>query len=177
MTLLRLTRYEAEKGALPTGCMQCGAPATHREKTTFYWRPGTAAVLHLFGFLPYAIGSLLLTKRMSVCMPLCRQHRRRPVRRGMVLVVSLLGVMLLLYGVGSLVPDLYQQVAGTGDPTGAILALCAIFALVLIAWVILVMRVVVPAIRSKEITDERIVLTGVCSAFIEALQAHRRGPG
>lgn len=75
MAKVRLRRYEIEEYDLPPVRAKCGARAVARPEKTFSWHPGWVTVLILVGLMPYVLVALILTKRMTVPLPLCQRHR------------------------------------------------------------------------------------------------------
>ena len=167
MSTVKLSRSECSRGLLPSVCIRCGAPADSRKSRTFSWFPPIAYVGLLAGILPFAIISLVLTKRMSVGVPLCHEHRGHWSTRTMITLVSLLA--LLLMGVGFIVYS-GNQPPGQGDLTGLF---CLGWAFGLLIWLILVAILQAGSIRAIEITERTLKLTGVHDGFIAALEEDR----
>ena len=164
MAVLRLESYDENVLELPEVCMQCGAPATLRKSKTFSWFPQWVWVLlFVCNVVIFAIVAMIMTKRRSVQVPLCEEHKNHWVWRQLVVVGSLLG--LLAVGVAS-VAVLDNE--GGNDPFGGIL--CAGSLILLVAWVIMAVIVQSTSIRAKEITDRGIVLSGVSPEFIKAYE-------
>src|SRR5437762_8797314 len=60
---------------LPPVCMRCGAEATVCKAKRFTWYPPWVNLLILAGLIPYAVVVAILTKRLTVSVPLCGRHR------------------------------------------------------------------------------------------------------
>src|SRR5207247_1179889 len=74
MAEIRLDLGEAD-GYLPDICMCCGGAATVTKTRKMSWCPPWVGVLILAGLIPYAIVAMILTKRATVQVPLCDQHK------------------------------------------------------------------------------------------------------
>lgn len=168
MPTVKLSRSECSRGLLPSVCMRCGAPADNRKSRTFSWFPPIAYIGLIAGILPFAIIALVLTKRMSVSVPLCHEHRGHWSTRTTITVVSLLA--LILMGVGFIVYTGNQPPGPGGDLSGIF---CLGWVGALIIWLILVAILQAGSIRATEITDRTVKLTGVHDGFIAALEEDR----
>ena len=172
MATARLGRYEVERERLPSACMKCGAPATLYKNKNFAWFPPWTYVLLLAGVLPFVIVQLVLTKRMTVSAPLCEAHKHHWLVRtligaaGLVLLLGgFIGFVVLMAAVGDQLDE---------DAKGALVgAMCSGFGVLLLVWLIVMVVLQNTAIRSTEITDNAITLTGVSPAFVEAVDAER----
>lgn len=170
MAVLRLDSYDRNEGDLPEVCMQCGAPAALRKSKTFSWFPPWVwVVLFVCNILIFAIVAMIMTKRRTVDVPLCEQHKNHWLWRQLLVLGSLLGVLAVGF-----VAMLVSSDNGGGDdsPLGGFL--CVGSLLVLVAWVILAVIVQSTTIRPKEITDQGITLQGVSKAFVEAYEEEWR---
>lgn len=166
MAVLRLESYDRNVEELPDVCMQCGEPATLRKSKTFSWFPPWIWVLFFVcGLLPFAIVAMIMTKRRTVDVPLCEEHRNHWLWRQLLVFGTLLGVVVIgVVAWGVLIANDNNR----GDPLGGIL--CAGSLIFLVAWLILAVIVQSTSIRPKEITDRDITLTGVSKAFVEAYE-------
>jgi hypothetical protein len=149
---------------LPDLCMKCGAPAMVYKAKTFSWHPGWVYILLFFGLLPFIIVAVIMTKRMTVRVPLCEAHKNHWLGRFLILSGSFLtlfagGIALFM---ASLEPN---RVGPRNDISGLI---CVGFVLGLVVWLILAAILSATAIRATEITKRSITLAGVSSAFVEA---------
>src|SRR5262245_26714718 len=98
MARVRLHRGEVRQGGLPPVCMRCGADAELERKRQFSWNPSWVYLLILLGLLPFVIVALVLTKRMTVHAPLCRDHKNHWLTRNLIIYLGLLPVALLGFG-------------------------------------------------------------------------------
>jgi hypothetical protein len=164
MANVRLGRYEAEDYELPKVCMRCGAPATTYRYRNFRWCPGWVLAFILLGVVPYFILSEVLMKRMSVRVPCCDEHKKKPLWPTLVTLGTLLGLILIAVGAILLLND-----------PGALGITCLIGVPAFIVWMFASVVIHTPAIRPIEITEKSITLRGVSEGFIAALDADRRG--
>jgi hypothetical protein len=170
-------RDEAEGGHLPDVCMRCGAQAWSQRSKSFAWCPPWVAILILAGLLPYIIVAIVLTKRMTVRVPLCDEHKSHWSWRAW--FVGLGAVLLLVLGVACLVVlaaldnQRKQNFGGSqSNPLGGIL--CAGTAVAGLVWLFAAAIIQQRAIRPSEITDDSITLVNVAPGFVEAVE---QGPG
>src|SRR5262249_28232384 len=77
---------------LPDLCMKCGAPAMVYKAKTFSWHPGWVYILLFFGLLPFIIVALIMTRRMTVRVPLCEAHKNHWFGRFLILSGSFLAL-------------------------------------------------------------------------------------
>jgi hypothetical protein len=78
-------------------CAKCGRPADGKPlRKRFTWHPGAYYLLILIGVLIYLIVALIVSKKATVVIPLCSQHRKR--RSTMILTAWL----LLAAGIGAM---------------------------------------------------------------------------
>src|SRR5215831_3550225 len=89
MATVKLYDDEVDEGQLPRICMRCGAPADLQKRKTFSWCPGWVHVLILVGLLPWLIVLLVLTKRKTVYVPLCNEHKNHWFVRTMITLSGL----------------------------------------------------------------------------------------
>jgi hypothetical protein len=165
MAVLRLESYDANVLELPEVCMQCGAPATlHKSKTFSWFPPWVWVLLVVCNILIFAIVAMIMTKRRTVRVPLCEEHKNHWLWRQLLVVGSLLG-LLAVGGVSMIALD---NEGGGNDPFGGILCIGSL--ILLVAWVILAVIVQSTSIRAKEVTDQGIVLSGVSPEFIKAYE-------
>src|SRR5579883_2552105 len=98
MPTVWLDRDEAVYGDLPPVCMRCGADATTTRGQTLSWCPSWVIVLIFTGLLPWAVVSMLLTKRMKIKAPMCDRHAGHWFRYKLFLGLGLAGAFLLIVG-------------------------------------------------------------------------------
>ena len=151
---------------LPELCMQCGAPATLHRSKTFSWFPPWLWILFFFcGLLPFVIVALIVTKRRTLRVPLCEEHKNHWLWRQLLVLGTLLGIGAI--GIGATVISNVNDGRGN-DPLGGLL--CAGSLILLVAWIILAIAVQATSIRAKEITDRHITLAGVSKEFVEVYE-------
>jgi hypothetical protein len=174
MATVRLTYYEVRNDLLPPLCMKCGAPAAVHKSKTFAWHPPWVAVLILAGLLPWAIVAMILTKRMTVRMPFCEQHRNYwGVRAGVIwsglvffFLLGILGIVLLANA------DAHR--GGPAEVIGPFICIGSVVGGLI--WLITVAIMQNLSIRPTEITDRDITLTHVSRDFEDALWDDREPP-
>lgn len=164
MARIKLSHEEVREGRLPRLCMRCGAPATIEKRKTFSWCPSWVAVLILVGLLPYLIVMLILTKRMTVFVPLCDKHRNHWLWRT-ALVLALVAVLVGLIVVGIMVISAAAPQEGGLGGTVCVAGLLGLIVCPVIAWLILK-----DLIRPEEITDRTITLVKVHPNFVRAIE-------
>jgi hypothetical protein len=168
MATVRLYRNEVKQDRLPSVCMRCGAPADLQKCKRFSWYPGWVNVLFLVGILPWAIVAIVLTKRMTVYVPLCSRHKNHWLVRTLVVLGG-----LAVIGAG-FVATIALAVAADGragqgaDQLGGYACVGALVALLLLIIVAVIAQIT--SIRPSEITDRTITLVGVAPEFKKALQ-------
>ena len=155
MPTVTLSGYECANDLLPPVCVICGAAASTRTARTFFcqfsWDCG-----------------VILTRKMSARMPVCRRHAGYWRRRALAFSVPLLG--LLAAGVG------WHAVTGPGEPdrnADLIRRLCVQGAGLFIVWLIAVALVYLTGVRATEITGRTLTLSGVDPRFVAALAEDR----
>jgi hypothetical protein len=167
MPNIKLTDYECRKNLLPKVCMFCGQPAVTRKQRNFAWHPPWVWILVLVGILVAAIVAIVLTKRMTVRVPVCEQHEGFWRRRGMTIGFSFLGIVLVEIAAAIGAANLPQGQDNLGG------FVCAGGVFLLLGWLVLVAIYSTRSIRPTEITDRFIRLTGVHPEFIAALEDDR----
>jgi hypothetical protein len=164
MGVLRLDSYEEMRG-LPDVCMKCGAPATLRKNKTFSWFPPWIWILFFVcGLLPFVIVALIMTKRRSLSVPLCEEHKNHWLWRQLVVVGSL---VILAVGFVTWIAAIDNE-GGRNNPFSG-LACVGLFGL-LVIWLIAAINIHATSIRPKEITDSDMTLLGVSDTFIQVYE-------
>ena len=160
MADVRLRLREVD-GYLPQVCMCCGEPASDTKTRTMSWCPPWVGILILAGLLPWAIVVAILTRRVTVQVPLCEQHQSHWLNRNLLIWGSFF--LFGLLGLGGIVLGLNLP---RQEQDAVMPFICIGSGVMLLAWVIILVICQQTAIRPKEITDDDITLTGVCGAFI-----------
>jgi hypothetical protein len=170
---ISLGRYEIEEYDPPDVCMKCGAPSRVVVRRTFSWTPqwvGTLIVVGLLFFTPLAliflIVSAVMTKRMSVRVPLCEKHKGHWTMR---MLITLLGFLGVLAFVGIAIFATVSE----GDLAELTTLFWVVAGFLLLGWLITIAVLQSTAIKATEITDRSITLTGVSQGYIEALREDR----
>jgi hypothetical protein len=93
---------------LPPFCVKCGRPSEpERLKKSFRWHPGWVYIFILIGILFYVILAAVLSKRMTLELPLCRQHLEKYRTLRIAAPALLLGSIAEMVGAGALLPGSY----------------------------------------------------------------------
>jgi hypothetical protein len=174
MATLRLGRYEVAQYDLPPFCAKCGRKAAVSPDKTFAWSPGWLAFLILLGLpglILYIIVAVVLTKRMTVPLPLCERHRNYWRNRA-ILVYGGLVAMLVLGVLGFIAAALLHE-EGSGDSAFLIAGVGT--GGLFVVWVFTAAIVVSGGIRSAEITERSITLSGLSRDFVDEVRLDRRG--
>jgi hypothetical protein len=165
VTTTKLGRYEVERKALPNLCMRCGAPATVNKVKKFSWYPPWINITILAGLPIAVILALILTKRMTVHVPFCEDHRHHWERRNLIMGLVFLLLLAMAIGAGFLSANVHND---------ALIAIAWIaVAVALLALLVCVIVAQSTAIRPTEITDRSITLKGVDQAFADAVMDER----
>jgi MFS family permease len=182
MALLELTIQEAKSGDLPPVCMRCGKPAAGYQHAMLYWRPWWVAVLFypslIVYLLPYIILDSLFGRRVALRAPVCEAHRYH-WRWRLFVLFGVFAASLLSIVVGLAVAiDLLERVKESRQTRelryglellGGMLILIGYAGLFAVALATPILRRT--AIYAKSISKNRITLSGVAPAFIEAKQS------
>jgi hypothetical protein len=145
--------------------MKCGAPAVLRKNKTFSWFPPWIWLLFFFcGLLPFAIVAIIMTKRRTVSVPLCAEHKSHWLWRQLVVVA---GLLILAVGFVTWIAAIDEPGGRNDSLTGLV---CAGLFVLLVIWLITAIVLQSTSIRPKEITDRDITLLGVSDSFIQAYE-------
>jgi hypothetical protein len=137
---------------LPDRCTVCNAPADgFRLKRNLYWHPPAWYLLICLGVLFYAIAALVVRKKASIEIGLCRTDIQKR-KRAIVIAWLLVGVSILV------------GILATIKEPALILAAAVIFIGALI-YGIIAAQPVTPA----RITDRLVYLKGVSAAYLNML--------
>jgi hypothetical protein len=164
MAKIRLDLEEAA-GRLPDVCMRCGKDATVSKWRNMSWYPPWVNILAVAALLPAAIVAMILTKKASVKAPFCDQHKGHWFNRSLLMW----GTFFLFGGIGFAVLLIGAGAAKNGRDS-AMPFVCMGDLFLVVAWLTIVVVIQSTAIRPKEITDEEIVLAGVCDEFVDAVE-------
>jgi hypothetical protein len=166
MATVKLYYDEVDEGQLPRVCMRCGAPADLQKRKTFSWCPGWVHVLILLGLLPWLIVMLVLTKRKTVYVPLCNEHKNHWFVRTMITLSGL----AIVFGFFVLMVVL-ASTTDRQDPNASTFGglMCVGTLGLLLVLIIVAAYIQTTSIRPSEITASRITLTGVAQEFKEAI--------
>lgn len=175
MARLRLNRFEVGRGQLPLVCMFCGECPAAEKRITFSWYPRWINVLVVPVFVPplmvflvpLAIALALLTKRMTVYVPICDQHRNHWRHRRLIIRCGWLLLVAAAVGLALLVLAYEKRFHLEGAFAGT---LCVEIILLPATWLVFTVVFQRGRLRPSEITDRTITLVGVHPAFIEALK-------
>jgi hypothetical protein len=166
MAQIRLKQRETDREYLPEVCMACGQPSATHIRKTFAWHPPWVIVLILVNLIVYAVVALIMTKRMTVEVPVCEKHRGYWWKRYLLMILPL--PIIVALGIGLMIA---LDQPGQGNLSGMACAGTAGLGLV---WLISVAVIQSMMIRAKEITDRTITLTRVNDEFVAALDEVRR---
>src|SRR5690242_17414628 len=73
-TMAWATIDSREASRLPAVCMKCGERSALEKVKTFSWCPPWVVVIIVLALLPGAIIAMVLTRRLTVHVPLCEDH-------------------------------------------------------------------------------------------------------
>lgn len=166
MARVRLEDYEVEEDLLPQVCMKCGAEAATTKRKTFSWYPPWIIAIIIVAPLPGLIVAMVLTKRMTVRVPICDQHKNHWTWRHWFAGLTVLGLGAM--GVAGLIVLLQfdRRMPSRNLASWA----CIGTGVALVVWVVVIAVVYNTAIRPTEITNRDITLTDVSPDFVAALE-------
>src|SRR5262245_904322 len=101
MAQIILKKRETDAEYLPELCMACGQPATTHIRKNFAWHPPWVIILILVNIIVYAIVAMIMTKRMTVDVPVCERHRGYWWKRHLLMWLPLLVIFVL--GIGAMI--------------------------------------------------------------------------
>jgi hypothetical protein len=174
MATLRLGRYEVKEFELPRLCARCGQEAVVAPEKRFSWHPPWCVAFILLGCIGlaiYMILAIVLTKRMTVPLPLCERHRNYWQNRQIVIFGGLLAVVLLSV-LGFFVAAMFDT--GFLDDDSLLVAVLVAVGLFL-AWLLTAAIMGSSGMRAKEISDLSITLVGLSEDFVSEVRQDRRG--
>jgi hypothetical protein len=168
MASIKLYRDEVGEDQLPNVCMRCGRTADVQKRKAFSWCPGWVHVLILAGLLPWLLVMLIMTKRRTVYVPLCNEHKNHWLWRTL---ITLGGLGLIFVCFVATVVLLAKEEKGRGQGDAALGGFMCFGTLGLLLVVLIVAAILSSSsIRPTEITDRRITLAGVAPEFKEAIR-------
>jgi len=134
----------------PDRCVRCNEPAEgYRLKKTYYWHPPAWYLLILASILIYAIAAMIVRKKATFAVSLCRRHRSRRV-------------LLIALGIGIPVLALAAWIISGNDFMGPILMIAILVGSVLAV-------VGAQLMTPKRIEDGYAYLKGAHPEFIASL--------
>lgn len=145
MSLVCLHLQQAD-GHLPMVCMRCGAPATVVETRIMKWYPFMASFYE---------------RKARLCAPLCAPHRNHWTKRTVATWIA--GICIAGFFVGTIFATdrIHGSIFTLTDATAFGFCIAIVTAIVAIER---------SAIRPREITRTHILLSGVCEAFVDAVE-------
>jgi hypothetical protein len=157
---LKILKYDILDGRLPPVCIVCGKEAEHTKTVKFSWTPGWTFILWFFGLLPFILGNLLTTKKMTVPLPVCARHQGHwSVKQ--VIIWGGIALAIVIGCLGAYVESHWDKTLGDNILMSA-LGLLAFMAL-------LIVFISDSGVRADEITDHTITLKGVSDKFVQAM--------
>jgi len=169
----RIRRREVEEDSLPQTCMRCGAPAEVRQERKFKWHPEWIGTLMIFGllcFMPLAVVGLILsivmTKSVTVAVPLCHVHRRHWVWRNVVGITGLI-VLPMIGAAGIICIGQAQARNDAWETLGGIMLGGTLLGFFI--WLFAMALIEIRLIKVVEISDLAITLRGACPMFLQDL--------
>lgn len=169
MARIRLREAETKAERLPEVCMACGQPAAAYVAKTFRWYPEWIGVFILLGVLPFWIMAAIMSKYMTVEVPLCEKHGRYFTTR----LIALSVIVALIFLIPITVAIFALAVSDRDQAGNSLAAALCIFVPCIIVGVIVIYFIQNRMIRPKEITDRNITLIRVHEDFVEAMQEAR----
>jgi hypothetical protein len=163
--MANVTIGSRQASRLPRVCMKCGERARTEKVKTFSWYPPWVNALILVGVLPAAIVAMILTRRLTVHIPLCEAHQNHWSWRAWFTTLTAIAVGAI--GFGGIIALSSQNPHGPANPLGGIL--CFGSAMIGLVWLIAVAIIYQLAIHPTEITERSITLANVGPEFIDAL--------
>jgi hypothetical protein len=150
--------------------MRCGGPSTVVKTKKFSWYPSWVYLLILVHLLIFLIVALIMTKRMTVPVPLCDKHRRHFLWPTLLGVGALLLLLVTIFGGVILAGALEDALDRDARDTFFVVWFVgggALFLAVLITACVVQIR----TIRPTQITDRDITLTNVAPEFVKGFRA------
>ncbi|MBX9626845.1 MAG: hypothetical protein K2X82_23800 [Gemmataceae bacterium] len=158
MATIRVYRDEADGEEFPRLCVRCGADAEFDSRQKFSWHPPWVIVLIFVALLVYLIVALVLTKKMTVTLPVCRRHRNHWLSRKLFVGLGLLFWVVYVIAAAVFADQLPK------DATPVLIGVGIFGAL---GWLITAVILQNASVKPKEITDRYIELTGVDRGFAD----------
>ncbi len=169
MAKLRLGSREIEDFDLPPVCAVCGREAVARPEKKFSWHPSWVLVFILIGgVLLYVILAVVLTKRLTVPLPLCQRHRNYWRNRTIFVYGGFFGIVLL--AVLGIIAGVTLE---NGGLDGIVVFVILGVGLTFLVWLIAAAILQTTSIRPNEITERSITLVGLSVEFVDAVRDDR----
>jgi hypothetical protein len=169
MATMLFKRDEVGDGSLPPVCARCGTGTRWYRQKTFTWHPPWLLLVLLFcGIVPGLILILIIQKRTTTHLPLCRHHRTHFAWRAWFLGGTFLAV-LACFAAGVV---LLNQTPPHAEAANGLLAAGV---LGFLAWMVAAAAVALTVIRVTHMDDSTITLTGLDGKFVNAVVMQRRG--
>jgi hypothetical protein len=169
MASVRLHCTEVKEGSLPLVCAKCGEPAESTVRKKFSWCPPWVLATILIGLLVWVVLSIIMTKRMTVAVPLCERHKNHWSWRTWTILLTLVAGVALCIAIPVTLSSLNPR---GRDETLSTLAWAVPVGIGLV-WLIAAAMISSSAIQAGEITDQSIKITNVCAAFRDAVDQFR----
>src|SRR5262249_26175320 len=166
MAKLFLYREDTTRDALPELCMKCGQPAVDHIRRPFSWYPPWVGLTILIAWPVTLVLILVLTKKMTVDVPVCERHRGYWWKRQLLMFLPMLVFLFL----GILLAVAFDQM-GEKDLVGLA---CLAFVLIGVVWLFVAAAIQTMMIRPTEITDDSITLKNVDESFVQAFEHRER---
>jgi hypothetical protein len=168
MPQVEIFHYEIAHGLLPAVCAQCGNPAEGVVKKTFTAVEDNPVARTALGALHLGFLIVLTSKRISVDVPFCEQHRNHWSKRTAIVL------QLLVTTVAALIAAIVLQAWVPGpDQAGLRKASWIVTGVAAAVWLVVSAVAHDTAIRSDQYSDRSIRLRNVHRGFKAALQADR----
>lgn len=169
MATMLLQWDEVGDGSLPQLCARCGKVTRRYQQKTFAWHPPWLLLFLLFcGIVPGLILILIVQKRMTTHLPLCRRHRNHFIWRAWFLGGTFLAV-LACFASGVV---LLNQTPPRAEEANGLLAAGVLGFLI---WMVAAAAVALTAIRVTHMDDSTVTLAGLDRKFVNAVVLQRRG--
>lgn len=158
MAKIRVYKDEADGDEFPRMCVKCGADADLDVRQKFSWYPQWVIVIVLASPLIALIVAMILTKRMTVTLPVCHRHRNHWLNRQLFVWLGLLFWVVYLIAAIAVADQLPKDTTPVLIGTG-------IFGF--LGWLVAAVVFHNSGVKPREITDKYIELIKVNPAFAD----------